>query len=77
MSKEMDRVYPYKQFRIKHAYLSHLKNCIGFVFLNRQMAENGFAPSPREFRRHILSCRELKADSFKKCLHSVRWGVSL
>ena len=39
-------------------------------------AENGFAP-PREFCRHIISCRELKAESFKKCLHSVRWGVSL
>ena len=33
--------------------------------------------TPREFRRHILSCRELKTESFKKCLHSVRWGVSL
>ena len=41
------------------------------------MAENGFAPAPREFRRHILSCRELKVESFKTCLHSVRWGVSL
>ena len=46
----------------------------------RRMAENGFAPPPpppREFCRHILSGRELKAKSFKKCLHSVRWGVSL
>ena len=43
----------------------------------RRMAENGFAPPPREFCRHILSCRELKAASFKRCLHSVRWGVSL
>ena len=43
----------------------------------RRMAENGFAPPPREFCRHILSSRELKAESFKKCLHSVRWGVSL
>ena len=32
---------------------------------------------PREFRRHILSCRKLKAESFKGCLHSVRWGISL
>ena len=34
-------------------------------------------PPPREFCRHILSCRELKAESFKKCLHSVLRGVSL
>ena len=32
---------------------------------------------PREFSRHILSCSKLKAESFKKCLHSVRLGVSL
>ena len=32
---------------------------------------------PREFCRHILPCRELKAESFKTCLHSVLWGVSL
>ena len=44
---------------------------------NRRMAENGFAPPPREFCRHILSCRELKAESFKRCLHSVLRGVSL
>ena len=39
----------------------------------------GLLPPPpsREFCRHILSCRELKVESFKKCLHSVRWGVSL
>ena len=44
----------------------------------RRMAENGFAPPPpREFRRHILSCRELKVASFKRCLHSVLRGVSL
>ena len=46
----------------------------------RRMAENGFAPPPpppREFCRHILSCRELKAESFKRCLHSVLRGVSL
>ena len=45
----------------------------------RRMAENGSAPPPppREFRRHILSCRELKAKSFKKCLHSVLRDVSL
>ena len=41
------------------------------------MAENGFAPPPREFCRHILSYRELKAKSFKRCLHSVLRGVSL
>ena len=34
-------------------------------------------PPPREFRRHRLSCRELKAESFKKCCRSVRWGVSM
>ena len=44
---------------------------------DRRMAENGFAPPPREFCRHILSCRELKAESFKRCLHSVLRGVSL
>ena len=51
----------------------------GSEFYNtyRRMAENGFAPPTREFRRHILSCRELKAESFKTCLHSARWGVSL
>ena len=44
----------------------------------RRMAENGFAPPPpREFCRHILSCRELKAESFKRCLQSVLRGVSL
>ena len=37
----------------------------------------GLLPPPREFRRHILSCRELKAESFKRCLHSVLRGVSL
>ena len=46
-------------------------------FAYRRMAENGFAPPPREFCRDILSCRELKAESFKKCLHSVLQGVSL
>ena len=46
--------------------------------LTRRMAENGFAPPPpREFCRHILSCRELKGKSFKRCLHSVLRGVSL
>ena len=35
------------------------------LLLCRRMAENGFAPSPpREFCRHILSGRELKAESF-------------
>ena len=47
------------------------------LILVRRMAENGFAPPPREFCRHILSCRELKAESFKRCLHSVLRGVSL
>ena len=52
----------------------------GFTWhTHRRMAENGFAPPPppREFCRHILSCRELKAESFKRCLHSVLRGVSL
>ena len=37
------------------------------VTSDRRMAENGFPPPPppREFCRHILSCRELKAESFK------------
>ena len=30
----------------------------------------GLLTPPREFCRHILSCRELKAESFKRCLHS-------
>ena len=35
---------------------------------SRRMDENGFAPPPpRKFCRHILSCRELKAESFKRC----------
>ena len=34
-------------------------------------------PPPREFCRHILSCRELNPESFKRCLHSVLRGVSL
>ena len=49
-----------------------------FAIYLRRLAENGFAPPPpREFCRHILSCRELKAESFKRCLHSVLRGVSL
>ena len=50
------------------------------LFLYRRMAENGFVPPPpppREFCRHILSCRDLNAESFKRCLHSVLCGVSL
>ena len=34
-------------------------------------------PPPGEFWRYILSCREFKVASFKRCLHSVRWGVSM
>ena len=37
----------------------------------------GLVPPTREFCRHILSCRKLKAESFKRCLHSVLRGVSL
>ena len=48
------------------------------ILTYKRMAENEFAPPPpREFRRHNLSCRELKAESFKKCLFSVRWSVNL
>ena len=52
-------------------------NYVSLLNHTRRMAENGFAPPPREFCRHILSCRELKAESFKRCLHSVLRGVSL
>ena len=52
-------------------------NTYNSIICSRRMAENGFAPPPREFCRHILSCRELKAKSFKRCLHSVLRGVSL
>ena len=49
--------------------------------LNKRMLDGwlrmGLLPPPREFCRHILSCRELKAESFKRCLHSVLRGVSL
>ena len=58
----------------RYFYMNVLFVCIS---LDRRMAENGFAPPPREFCRHILSCRELKAESFKRCLHSVLRGVSL
>ena len=34
-------------------------------------------PPSRDFCRYILSCRELKAESFRRCLHTVLWGVSL
>ena len=56
-----------------------LKRSFAVCCTYRRMAENGFAPPPppREFCRHILSCRELKAESFKRCLHSVLRGVSL
>ena len=43
----------------------------------RRMAENGFAPPPLGNFADILSCRDLKAASFKRCLHSVLRGVSL
>ena len=58
--------------------LAKMTFIIAKMFLSRWMAENGFAPPPpREFCRHIISCRELKAESFKRCLHSVLRGVSL
>ena len=62
---------------IDNPYFEHMISQIYPTKLYRRMAENGFAPTPREFCRHILSCRELKAESFKKCLHSVLRGVSL
>ena len=40
------------------------------------MAENVIAPTP-EFRKLILSKRGFQAASFNRCLHYVRWGVSL
>ena len=52
-----------------------------FVFLHINLIDGwlrmGLLPPPREFCRHILSYRELKAESFKRCLHSVLRGVSL
>ena len=42
----------------------------------RRMAENGFAPPLGNFA-DISYLVELKVESFKKCLHSVLWGVSL
>ena len=57
----------------QHNYLGLVHN----EWHSRRMAENGFASPSWEFCRHILSCRELKAESFKKCLHSMHWGVSL
>ena len=64
--------------RIVWPFFQKLNMSVITLVFNRRMAENGFAPPPpREFCRHILSCRELKAESFKRCLHSVLWGVSL
>ena len=48
-----------------------------FPFVLDGWLRMGLLPPPREFCRHILSCRELKAESFKRCLHSVLRGVSL
>ena len=56
---------------LNHLQLESLLNLIIDGWLRM-----GLLP-PREFRRHILSCRELKAESFKRCLHSVLRGVSL
>ena len=59
------------------------KGTTGISFYQSQIRLDGWLrmgllpPPPREFCRHILSCRELKAKSFKTCLHSVLWGVSL
>ena len=47
------------------------------VQVDRWLRMGLLPPPPREFCRHILSCRELKAESFKTCLHSVLRGVSL
>ena len=36
---------------------------------NIQLAENGFAPAPREFCRHILSYKAIQTTLNKRCLH--------
>ena len=55
--------------------------CVHNIFGAHNMIDGwlrmGLLPPPREFCRHILSCRELKAEAFKRCLHSVLRGVSL
>ena len=64
-----------RQYSMHTSLFLYVGNFI--ILCNRRMAENGFAPPPREFCRHILSCREFKAESFKRCLPSVLRGVSL
>ena len=56
--------------------ISSLRPITGMSLLDGWL-RMGLLPPPREFCRHILSCRELKAESFKRCLHSVLRGVSL
>ena len=53
------------------------KNLICITPYSRLRAKKGPAPPPREFCRHILSWSKFQAASFKRCLHSVLWGVSL
>ena len=71
-SKNIDKMLKF----LRNLNILPLISKVGSKGVRRRMAENGFAP-PREFCRHILSCRELKVKSFKKCLHSVLQGVSL
>ena len=56
---------------------SRYLNDIGNIYNIDGWLRMGLLPPPREFCRHILSCRELKTESFKRCLHSVLRGVSL
>ena len=74
-----NRIFGVKTSRFCRILRNVIKDFITLrhYIVNRRMAENGFAPPPREFCRHILSCRELNAESFKRCLHSVLRGVSL
>ena len=59
-------------------HTKHLSTRYGPAVLIDGWLRMGLLPPPhREFCRHILSCRELKAKSFKRCLHSVLRGVIL
>ena len=64
-------IFNHTQARVKTQQMSRRS-------LRRLMTENDLPPHPlREFRRHILSCKEFQAASFQRCLQSVRRGVSL
>ena len=76
-SRDTGQIILVKQVDI-YVYSIEVRYLSIMAIIYRRMAENWFAPpTPREFRRHILSRRELKAESFKRCLHSVLRGVSL